>query len=109
MEYETERILSASIMINGESMLVPSPWYQLEFLNNMNHDLGHEDFSIRDAEIVVESSTHDGPINEAIDAFVEMSDQVNGLRSIILRDLPADTQFDSHLLTRLVKKCLNIE
>ena len=79
MEYKTHRILSASVKINGESISVPSPWYQLDFLNNINYDLGHEDFSIRDAEIVIESSTHDGPINEAIDAFVEMSNQVNGL------------------------------
>ena len=64
--------------------------------------------AIRDAVFEVFECPSPGPLNEALDTIVEISNQSFGLSRLSLRDFPENAEFDGHLLKRLVNKTQNI-
>jgi len=52
-----------------------------------------------------------GPLNEAIDAIIEMSDQQanGGLQALNFKGFPEQTEFDEHVLSRLIKRTKNLK
>ena len=87
---------------------LPSPWTTIDFIDNIRAAF-NGNVQINDAYIRVEECPCSGPLNEAIDTVVEMSNVQSGLKSLILDNFPENAEFDEHLLNRLVKKTLNLE
>lgn len=51
VEEDAKQTLEATIKINKKRIAVPSPWYQVDFIKNINKSLGDENISINDAKI----------------------------------------------------------
>ena len=69
---EEHQILRADIEVNGVKIDSPSPWSTVDFIDNIRAGL-NGNTHINDAVIKVSECPSTGPLNEAIDTVVEMS------------------------------------
>ena len=77
--------MSAQIKIDGQDIVVPSPWSQVDFIDNINAKIHcYHNNPIRSAYLRVLNCSHPGIINEALDAIIEMSHTELGLQSLSL-------------------------
>ena len=59
-------------MVNGVRIDTPSPWTTVDFIDNIRAAF-NGNIQINDAEIKVDECPSAGPLNEAIDTVVEMT------------------------------------
>ena len=62
---------------------LPSPWTTIDFIDNIRAAF-NGNVQVNDAEIRVDECPCAGPLNEAIDTVVEMSNVQSGLKSLNL-------------------------
>ena len=104
-DQDAKIILAVDVIVNDETIVVPNPWSQVDFVQNIHAALGQDkDYlkvPVKDAAIEGPECENPGPLNEVIDAVVEMSHPRHGLLSIDFSRFPPDAKFDAHLLRRL--------
>lgn len=76
------------LQVNGKDIVVPNPWSQFDFIQNIYTEFGTTEVQVQDALIRDPKCSEPGPRYEVIDAVVEMSSPTHGLQSLHLNGFP---------------------
>ena len=71
---DEEQTLRAEIILNGEEIVLPTPWTTVDFIDNVRTKFNDQlTIDIQHADFTVFECPSPGPLNEALDTVVEMS------------------------------------